>query len=368
MSEPSAGHDDGQAQTRAEILIVDDSRVIRRAAVKMLGDDYVVHEAADGEDGWNLLQQNPAISVVFTDLQMPRMNGLQLLDAIRDSDDEHIRQLAVIMVTGRDDGEEAKREAFEHGATDFIGKPFDSMDLVSRARSYARLVLQVEALEKHSGVDRLTGLLRVESFEAQGEKALSFARRHQLDISLVQLEIADFQQLYLQHGKAVAQQIIVAIAEKLQHNLRAEDFAARTGVAKYAMLLPLCNQQTAHHAVARLQQLIDKLVFDTGTEKIRIALLAGISSPDIGAAVQFSEMMEQADRALQSAHNRDDRVAGFEMPADENAAPLDETALKRCVEYILRGEFQRIPREQLQPLLQRMRDFMAFAESADKQR
>ena len=41
---------------KPQILIVDDSRVIRRAAFKMLSDDYLVHEAVDGMAGWQQLQ------------------------------------------------------------------------------------------------------------------------------------------------------------------------------------------------------------------------------------------------------------------------------------------------------------------------
>nr|MDA3869083.1 response regulator [Gammaproteobacteria bacterium] len=68
-----------QSSQKPEILIVDDSKVIRAAATKMLGEGYVIHEAVDGNDGWQQIQQNSAISVVFTDIQMPAMNGMELL-------------------------------------------------------------------------------------------------------------------------------------------------------------------------------------------------------------------------------------------------------------------------------------------------
>ena len=85
------------------ILVVDDSKVIRRAASKMLGDEYEVLEALHGADAWEKLQQNSAISVVFTDMQMPEMNGVQLLEHIRAAEDEHISAIPVIMITGHDD-------------------------------------------------------------------------------------------------------------------------------------------------------------------------------------------------------------------------------------------------------------------------
>lgn len=346
---------------RPEILIVDDSRVIRRAAVKMLGKDYTVHEATDGEEGWAEIQRNTALSVVFTDMQMPNMNGLELLDRIRQCEDERIRNLAVIILTGQEDTEEARQEVFDHGATDFISKPFDSLNLISRARSYARLVNQVAELEKQSGLDRLTGLLDTEAYTVQGEKALSFARRHQLAVTTVHFEIDAFRDLYLKHGKRVVQQIVFAIGKKLQQNLREEDVAARIGVAKYAMLLPATGLDTASAAAERILRMTEKLVFDTGSEKIRVALAAGISSPDVGSQIRFEEVIEQADAALEQAGKTDSRIASFQTPASAVATDISEQAMREALNHILLGEYQRIPDEHLPHVMRRLQPFLDFA-------
>jgi len=301
MSMDMSDQDTNLPTDKAEILIVDDSKVIRKAAAKMLGDAYIVHEAVDGRDAWQQLQQNPAISVVFTDMQMPVMNGMELLSNIREADDERIAGLPVIMVTGQGDTEETKREVFDAGATDFITKPFGSIDLLSRAKSYAQLNRKVVELEKQTGHDKLTGLFNANSLEEQGDKALSFALRHKLNISAVYLEIDEFQELFLAHGKTVAQQIIVAVAKRLDGVLRTEDVAARIGVAKYAILLPLTNTTHAKIVVDRLRASINKLIFDTGKEKLRIVLAAGITSPEVDEDLKFADLMVQSDVALKRA-------------------------------------------------------------------
>ena len=153
-----------QSSQKPEILIVDDSKVIRKAATKMLGDGYVIHEAVDGRDGWQQIQQNASISVVFTDIQMPVVNGMELLANVRGSDDERIAGLPMIMITGQGDSEDAKQAVFEAGATDFIAKPFSSIDLLTRAKSYAQLNARVVELEKQTGHDKLTGLLNARGF------------------------------------------------------------------------------------------------------------------------------------------------------------------------------------------------------------
>ncbi|MBT8133609.1 MAG: response regulator, partial [Gammaproteobacteria bacterium] len=132
-----------------------------------------------------MLQNNSAISVVFTDLSMPNLNGMELLNNIRNSSNDQIANLPVIIMTGHDDSDSVKQEVFDAGATDFITKPFESIDLVSRAKAYARLSRKVVELEKKTGYDKLTGLYNANMLIEHGSKAYSFAHRHKLNISTV---------------------------------------------------------------------------------------------------------------------------------------------------------------------------------------
>lgn len=352
---------------KPQILVVDDSRVIRRAAYKMLADDYQVHEAIDGMDGWQQLQQNDAISVVFTDMQMPEMSGMELLANIRNSEDERLAALPVIMITGVGDTEAAKRMVFDAGATDFIAKPFESIDLLSRAKSYARLNRKVVELEKETGHDKLTGLFSVASYEEQGEKALSFAMRHKLQITAVYFEITGFQDIYLAHGKSVAQQVIIAVGKRLKEVMRTEDIAARLGVAKYAVLLPLTNDSNALVVIRRIRETINKLVFNTGREKIRVSLAAGYTSPDVSVPLVFTEMMEQAESALQKAIecNSGERVSSFfeQQEAVEHRPAITDADMRVAFQHILDGSYFQVPDNMLQTVAEKLNPFLDYVAS-----
>jgi len=63
---------------RPKILFVDDSKTVRGVAKKILSAKYIVHEAVNGKDAWEQLESYPEFAVVFVDLQMPEMNGLEL--------------------------------------------------------------------------------------------------------------------------------------------------------------------------------------------------------------------------------------------------------------------------------------------------
>lgn len=360
-----------QSSQKPEILIVDDSKVIRKAATKMLGDGYVVHEAVDGRDGWQQIQKNRAISAVFSDMQMPVMDGMELLNSVRSADDERIAGLPVIIITGQGDTEETKRQVFEAGATDFITKPFSSIDLITRAKSYAQFNSKVVELEKQTGHDKLTGLFNARSFEEQGDKALSFASRHGVSISAVYLEIDNFQDIFLSHGKLVASQIIIAVARRFDAVLRTEDVAARIGVAKYALLLPLTNHTHAKIVADRVRAAINKLVFDTGKEKIRIVLAAGMTSPEVNEEMRFVDIMGQAEGALKRALGRaGEKVASYveaqpkrKKETLEGAAVNVDQDWQRAFKLILEGDYFKIERTHLKPLVDRLLPFIQYVEN-----
>ena len=149
------------------VLIADDSKVIRKSIIKMLGDEYNVLEAADGVEALEMLQQHDEIRLLFSDLGMPRMDGYELLAAVRASEDEGLAEIPVIIVTGKEDTEEAKEKMLEMGATDLIGKPFHSAELKSRTRSYIKLTRKVKKLEEASPFDKATGLATPDYFQKQ---------------------------------------------------------------------------------------------------------------------------------------------------------------------------------------------------------
>ena len=359
-----------QAADRPKVLIVDDSKVIRLAARKMLSENYDIHLAEDGQVAWEALQENEDISVVFTDLSMPNMNGMELLNNIRSSDTDRIMSIPVIIMTGADDTEATKQAVFDAGATDFISKPFESIDLVSRAKAYAKLSRKVVELEKQTGFDKLTGLYNANSLQEQGARAFSFSTRHKLFISAVYFEIEDFQDCFLNYGKNVAQHIIVAVGKRLREVMREEDVAARVGVARYVLVLPMTTRVKAEAVIGRVRDSINKLVFDTGKDKIRVNFLAGFTSPDMSEELEYSELMAQGEEALQRAIDSDsETVVCFadEIEVIEPEPVTTEEDIQQAFELILQGNFYKIPDQHLSAVAERLAPFMQYVDNQNEQ-
>ncbi len=363
---------------KTQILIVDDSRVIRLAAKKMLSRDYIVQLAEDGQQGWDYLQQHTSISVVFSDLNMPYMDGMALLKKIRESEKRSLSELPVVILTGVEDDEGVKQRAMDAGATDFILKPFSSIDLLSRAKSYAQLSRKVVELEERSAYDQLTGLYTANALAEQGIKAVSYAQRHHLPVSVCVVEITGVQQYFLRFGKKVAQTILLTVVKRLQAIMRQEDVAARLGLSRFALILPHTDEQQTRMMVARIEQAISKLVFDLGSEKIHLVLHVGCSALSMAGNVSFQQLLQQAIDVLASLQctdgtqqayyhekGRQKQVSAEKDKCSGSVTVLSANALTQCCRDIMAGEFASVPEAALSVLVEKFTAFIQYVDQGD---
>jgi two-component system sensor histidine kinase and response regulator WspE len=129
-----------QARRRKRVLVVDDSLTVRELERKLLlnrGFDVAV--AVDGMDGWNMLR-NEAFDLVVTDVDMPRMDGIELVSRIKA--DPKLQSLPVMVVSYKD-REEDRRRGLDAGADYYLAKGsfhddalLDAVeDLIGKART-----------------------------------------------------------------------------------------------------------------------------------------------------------------------------------------------------------------------------------------
>ncbi len=119
----------------SKILVADDDRLVRRIVVtKLSGLGYDVTDVEDGQEALELLEGGQVPNLLITDSLMPRMNGLQLVRALRQNSNPDLATLPIIMLTSRQ-GEQDIIEGLEAGVDDYVIKPFSPDELAARVRT-----------------------------------------------------------------------------------------------------------------------------------------------------------------------------------------------------------------------------------------
>lgn len=299
-----------EQQLKPRILAVDDSRVMRRAMTKVLSKDYDVIEAENGEDAWTILLNDNSIQIIFSDLSMPFLDGYGLLERIRTSDDVLLNQTPVIIITGKEDDEEAKQEALDKGANDFITKPFDSVQLQARAKAHitfkettTKLTETSDKLERQATVDETTGLGGQRYFCKVGDETLSYANRHGSQFILIRMDIDEFNNLFIKHGKKNMDAVLHNIGEKLSQLVRQEDTIARIGVSKFALILKETSMDETAIFIERIRDEVQGLSFKLpeSDEEIKLTVSAGLYEPTVNTKLTFKQLIAETEKYLNKA-------------------------------------------------------------------
>lgn len=148
------------------LLVVDDSEMNREILKEILGKEYRILEACDGEEALKMLEQHGTeISLVLLDIIMPKMDGFEVLAYM--NRDKWIEDIPVIMISS-EESESYIRRAYELGASDYISRPFDTKVVYQRVINMIKLYAKQRRLihlvtnqiyEKEKNNRMMTGIL-----------------------------------------------------------------------------------------------------------------------------------------------------------------------------------------------------------------
>ena len=326
---------------KVRVLVTDDSRVIRKAISRILSNEFELIEAEDGESAWHHLLRDDSIQVLVSDIEMPKLDGYSLICRVRAADPERIRNVPIIVITGADD-ELTRERAFACGATDFIIKPIDGVQLLARTRAHAKLdqtTRKLEetstALEEQTAVDPLTQLNSRRYFLQRGVQDLAYAKRHNSELSVIRVDIDNFRSIYKKHGDQVSDQILIWLAKILVATSRTEDTVARVGGGEFAILAPATGRMDAAVLCERLRTAVAAEPFKGGNVSVALTVSLGLATLERDPGDTTEELLTLAEQRLTLAKAAGGNRLGVsyqeEAPKPEEAVieqPDLETALK----------------------------------------
>lgn len=304
---------------KSRILVVDDEQSLRIIISQVLSDDgHDVTVAANGEEALELFQQEP-FPIVFTDIVMGDLNGLELLREIKELQPE----TQVIVVTSHASLDTAIT-ALRAGAYDYLVKPFEELDMISNVATRAidksgliqenqnllnqlqekndQLISANKALKELAVRDGLTGLYNHRYFQEALTVEVLRCKRHDRGFSLLFLDIDHFKHYNDTNGHPEGDVALKTVSDLINSRLRASDILARYGGEEFIALLPEACPETARGIAESIRALVEEHPFpgEESQPLKQLTLSVGTSTFNVDGT-DGSTLLEAADRRLYKA-------------------------------------------------------------------
>lgn len=301
-----------------KVLIVDDSRTFRNYLQSLLDSyRYQTFAASNGQEALNLLAAHPDTSLVITDVNMPEMNGLVLIETIR----RQYRREDLVVI-GMSDIAKPGLSALllKTGANDFIAKPFQVEELFCRVTQNTNMMSYVRQLRQAATLDFLTGLANRRHALELGEALYAKARRGHFTMALAMIDADHFKSINDRFGHLVGDEALKAIAAALRQTWRDADVLGRYGGEEFLGLVAIQPEidieavfEQARAAVATIDLIVDGQ---------RAALTVSIGfTTELGHSL--IQMIEWADNAVYQAKTEGrNRVVRHSTIAGNDSASL----------------------------------------------
>lgn len=289
----------------ARILLVDDNeenlqlleQILRMAgysAVELTSDP---REVCD-------LHRKHNYALILLDLQMPELNGFEVMEGLSRIEQEAGSYLPVLAITANPDH---KLHALEAGAKDFISKPFDPPELIRRVYNMLEVRLLHQETRNHGKMleslalqDPLTGLANRRLLVDRMSMAVAQARRNKGHMAVVYMDLDGFKQINDTMGHVAGDALLKTVASRLTGTVREEDTVARLGGDEFVMSLPhIHGEEDAARMAAKIIDAVSQPLQIEG-HTVRVTTSAGVGIfPENGR--DADTLMKAADAALYEA-------------------------------------------------------------------
>lgn len=316
------------------ILVVDDSRLVRASLVKHLQGHYDTREEADGEAAWQTLVLDHSVQAVISDLQMPKLDGYQLLERVRTSKLRRLQELPFILVSGEETEDERQR-AKALGVSDFLTKGSGASEILTRLEHLLALSRARQNLDEgreHMVQDPVTGLFTRKYVELQAAQALSHAARHDSEVSLMVLGFDGYAEVCEKLGAEGAEQVGTRFAKLLAGKIRREDSLGHFGTGQYAIVSPGTAPALCASFANRVREAVEVAHVAAHGQRVILTVSIGVASVPEDQVTSAGALLDLAGRrmaeAMAAGGNR--IVAG-----GQGQAPVRKLGVQHALELLV---------------------------------
>ncbi len=285
---------------RSRILLVEDNAYVAKYIRKRLTvEGFEVIEMSCAEDALEVLESGTLPDLIITDLSMPDMDGLQLLE--RANSIERSSSIPVLILSGTATIEQ-RVECLDRGASDYLCKPIDGSELAARVRVHLRNTEELRRLRKEARFDPLTGVLNRRGAIEALQRECDRARRAEAPLSILLIDADKFKVINDTYGHAAGDYVLKEIAMTLKDCLRVTDVVGRLGGDEFIIALPNVGDALALEIKNRLRKQVGANRVP-GCEHQKVSISIGlVVDPD--GSLSLDQLFEMADRAMYADKHR----------------------------------------------------------------
>jgi len=289
------------------IMMVDDATTtlkVLQAFLEDAGYRHFLPVNRPAEAFQTLINEMP--DVVLLDINMPGVSGFDILDFMRAR--EEFQHTPVIVLTSSSDAE-TKLRALQLGATDFLAKPVDESELVLRLRN---TLVAKRYLDQQTYYDRVTGLANRRLFLDRLGRIVTSSERDSRKSAVLLIDVDRFKKINDSLGHSVGDELLQAIAGRLEGLVRSNDLVCRTDAASLrgclarigsdvftVLLSDVDGVEVASHVAERILRELAKSFTIQGQELFITASIGVALFPEHGQDKEI--LLRHADIAMSHA-------------------------------------------------------------------
>ncbi len=206
-----------QIQRPQMILVVDDQEINRDLLCDILEENYELIYAENGKEALEQMRANiDELSIVLLDLRMPVMNGMEVLEIVRN--DEQLRRIPIIVLTA---DKNAELQALQMGALDFITKPFDMREVIQARVSRIIELSEGRQLISAAEHDELTMLYNRNFFLEYANRLFHYHPEMHLDAIVINIE--QFHSINALNGREFGNNVLRILGNEIRSFLAETD-------------------------------------------------------------------------------------------------------------------------------------------------
>jgi diguanylate cyclase (GGDEF)-like protein len=304
-----------------KILYVEDNEDARKAMLALLGnffDDIIV--AVDGADGLEKFS-NDSFSLVISDIRMPNINGLEMIEKMKTTDPN----ISAIVATAHKDAE-LLLESIAIGVDGYLLKPINYKQLQNTIRKTCEKIYYKVKNEEYehnleylvqertkeledtkeklidiANRDPLTNLYNRRYFNEISDTLLNISHREEKAFSVLMIDIDRFKVINDTYGHLVGDRILKELSKHLLNLTRQSDVVVRYGGEEFLILLPNTEIDGATLIAQKIHSIVEALEVPIDNYVLKFTISVGVTQCDWSSNDNIDSLIHRADESLYEA-------------------------------------------------------------------